>query len=376
MKYLKYVLKLTCASLLVCAALLALLELGYGRVEPGWIGVRQGNWGGGIDPIDHGPGLHFGPRGLSTWHLVDGRAQLLRFGPMPSGENERPPLDFRTKDNTTAKAEFVLGWRVHPGAAHELVRAGIERNVGARVAAIAEDVLRRELGALASEDWFSAELLEAKELEIRPRVAAALSPLHVDVLGVWLLDVGLSAEYERKLQERQVAWQRNLLQEAAQRAERARSDASEVAKDTEIAEAQRRADGARAGHETEAELELRLATIQARTERYEKETRAAAELDYQRSVTSASLELDQAEALESRLRLDALGADGGKAWLGRQAAQNLKIKGVTLDSRAPGAPSLIDLDAFVALLLGARVEPGALQAGVMGSGTVSGKAGM
>jgi hypothetical protein len=196
--------------------------------------------------------------------------------------------------------------------------------------------------------------------------------LHVDVLGVWLLDVAFPAEYEKKLQERQVAWQRGLLDEAAKRAAKARADAQDVAKDTEVAEAQLRADRARTAHESQAQLELELAAIGARTETYEKETKAGAELEHQQTIAQGTLALEEAKALESRLRLEVLGTDGGRAWLAKQAAQNLKIKSVTLDSRAPGSPSLIDLDAFVALLLGRNSGP----VGATGSNAGEGRPGL
>ncbi|MBM3976792.1 MAG: hypothetical protein FJ299_07360 [Planctomycetes bacterium] len=353
MHALKTLFRFVSASTLVALAWLALLGFGFARVEPGWIGVRQGNFGGGITARDHPAGLHFAPRGLYTWHELDGRVQLLRFGPQPQGEHERVALDFRTRDNTTAKAECVVGWRVRPGAGHAIVSAGLERNLPQRVAALAEDVLRRELGLLRADDWFQPQRLEQQEQHLLPLLAESLGSLHVEVLGVWLLDAVFSAEYERKLQERQVAWQRELLKESAQRAEKARAEAQEVAKDTEIAESELRAAATRKGKEQLAALEHELAEIAARAEAHEKQAKATAELDYQRSIAQATLELEEAKALASRLRMEVLGGAGGNAWLARQAAQNLKVKSVTLDSRAPGSPSLIDLDAFVGLLLGA-----------------------
>jgi regulator of protease activity HflC (stomatin/prohibitin superfamily) len=353
MSSLQYLLRLTAASALVALAWLLLLGFGFQRVEPGWIGVRQGNFGAGIDAHDHAAGLHFAPRGLYTWHQLDGRVQLLRFGPQPAGEHERAALDFRTRDNSTAKAECVVAWRVRPGRGHAIVRAGLERNLPQRVAGLAEDVLRRELGLLQAEDWFLPARLEAEEKHLLPLLAAALESLQVEALGAWLLDAGFPAEYERKLQERQVTWQRELLTESSQRTEQARADAQEIAKDTEVAEAELRADGTRKTKTELAALEQQLAEISARAESYEKHTKAQAELDYQRAIAQATLELEQAKALANRLRMEVLGGAGGKVWLARQAAQNLNVKSVTLDSRAPGSPSLIDLDAFVGLLLGA-----------------------
>lgn len=352
MRHVKTAFRLCVASALVALVWLCALGFCFARVEPGWIGVRQGNFGGGIDARDHGAGLHFAPRGLYTWHELDGRVQLLRFGPEPQGEHERASLDFRSRDNSTARAECVVAWRVRAGEAHAIVSAGLERNLPQRVAALAEDVLRRELGLLGTDDWFRPERLEAEELHVRPLLAEALLPLHVDVLGVWLLDVAFPTEYEKKLQERQVAWQRGLLEESAKKASKARADAQDVAKDTEVAETQLRADRARKGHESQAALERELAGVTARVETYEKSTKAAAELDYQRAIAQGQLALDEAKALESRLRFEVLGGDGGRVWLARAAAQNLKVKSVTLDSRAPASPNLIDLDAFVALLLG------------------------
>lgn len=59
-------------------------------------------------------------------------------------------------------------------------------------------------------------------------------------------------------------------------------------------------------------------------------------------------------ALESgkSLRLDALTSDGGRIRLAREAAIQLEIEQVWLDSRDPNVPSMLDMDEMTKLLLG------------------------
>ncbi len=49
----------------------------------------------------------------------------------------------------------------------------------------------------------------------------------------------------------------------------------------------------------------------------------------------------------------ALATSGGRLWLARQAAENLNIRTVTLNSNDPSVPSVLDLDGMVKLLMGA-----------------------
>jgi hypothetical protein len=53
-----------------------------------------------------------------------------------------------------------------------------------------------------------------------------------------------------------------------------------------------------------------------------------------------------------RLRLEALTSEGGRIWLAREAAKQLKVDQVWLDSRDPNVPSMLDLDEMTNLLLG------------------------
>src|SRR6187399_2727419 len=54
---------------------------GLQRVEAGTIGVKQVNFGGGgIVHEDYPSGLHFGLKGLHSWHAIDGRTQMISYG--------------------------------------------------------------------------------------------------------------------------------------------------------------------------------------------------------------------------------------------------------------------------------------------------------
>jgi hypothetical protein len=331
---------------------LALCAVAFTRIPPGLIGVRQNNWGGGIDARDYSAGLRFGLKGVHSWHLLDARLQTLSFGPQKRDEGDRPSLEFRTKDNNMARAELSVSWRIRPGSGNALVQEGLERNYRPRVQSAVEDVLRRELGTLSSEDWFSSEARQAKENEILPELEAAFAPFHVQAAGLYVFDVVFSGDYERKLQEKQVSWQRGLLKEAELQADKARAESEKIAKETSLAESEQKALFKKQSQELASKNEVELAVIKARGELYDKDARAQADLSYERAVAEANLALEQAKALGTRLRLAALDTPGGRIHLAQQAAQNLKVKSVTLDSSAPGSPSLLDLDAFVELLLG------------------------
>jgi regulator of protease activity HflC (stomatin/prohibitin superfamily) len=338
------------AALLLLAGSLALV-----RVPPGFVGVRQSQWGGGVDPRDHGVGMQLGLRGVHAWHLLDARLQTLHFG--APGEPHRnggphPPIELRTRENSTARAEVAVHWRVRPGEAHELVNAGLERVYPVRVATAIEDLLRRELGKLSTESWFDAELLHQRANEILPLLDEALRPLHARADGLLLLSVTFSGELERKLQERQIAWQKERLRSVSLEAERARTEATLVAKETEMAEAEHRTEFERERQLAIAGKQLELATVQARAEAYEQESIARAEREREQRLSEARQALDRAKALGSRLRLEALLEPGGRAWIAREAARALRLDSVKLDPSRPGKLNPVDLDGLAGMLLG------------------------
>ncbi|MDF1799550.1 MAG: hypothetical protein P1V81_10270, partial [Planctomycetota bacterium] len=72
----------------------------------------------------------------------------------------------------------------------------------------------------------------------------------------------------------------------------------------------------------------------------------------QAAISEGKLAVDLAKSIGQRLHLEALDSPGGRVYLAREAASQLKVDEVWLDSRDPDVPSMLDVDELAALLFG------------------------
>ena len=99
---------------------------------------------------------------------------------------------------------------------------------------------------------------------------------------------------------------------------------------------------------------MAVAKILAEAEVYDKTTRARADADYETLVADGNLAIAKAEALRDELRNRALATRGGRILLAKQAAENLRLESVTLNSNDPAVPTVLDIGALVDLLIGSE----------------------
>ena len=84
--------------------------------------------------------------------------------------------------------------------------------------------------------------------------------------------------------------------------------------------------------------------------------RLEADLAYERAIDEGALAMEQAETVREGLRAAALATPGGRLYLAREAASQLRFDKVVLNSNDPRVPSVLDLDQLVGLLIGVPAE--------------------
>jgi len=322
------------------------------RVPPNALGVRVSKLGGGIEPRDFPCGLYLAVPGLHAWYMLDRVSQRIEFGPEPQREADRPSLEIRTRDNNMVRIDATVTFRVRAGEAHQLVREGLEHDYRLRAASTVENVLRAELRNLSSEDWFDTARRLEELARIEPAIREAFAALHLELGHVLVHTSSFPGAFEQKLQEKQIYYQKALLSNAKRDVEDAQAQAGLTLKETESEEKKSLAEWDKRLQEARSESLIALAGIVPRAERYERETRAAADLAYDRMVAEGELALDRAEAEGQRLRVQALAGEGGRIYLAMLAAQKLNLASVELDSADPRVPLLFDLDAVMETLIG------------------------
>jgi SPFH domain/Band 7 family protein len=320
------------------------------RVPAASIGVRQTQWGGrGIAAQDFESGLHFGLRGWHGWDLLDRRTHFAFFGASEQGADE-PILDLRTKQGNEIKVALLVPYRILPGEGHELVRDGLKSSYRGLVSATIQDVLMRELAELTADEYASTEARSARMATALPKLNAILARFHVRAESIQIHDIVFWAQYDKILQQKQLTRQLALLAQAATQVE----EELRRNKDEDIAGAVGRIRG-----ELDKEIEtvrsegkLAISRVRSQAAAFEKQRRAQAQAENDRLLAEADFLIYQAESLQQRLTNTAYDTAGGRIELARQAASNLRIREVVLNSNDPRCPSILDLDQLAGLLIG------------------------
>jgi len=338
---------------LLCMALAALM---IETVPPSKIGVKQSQWSGeGVIPRDYDTGFHLGVAGLHKWYQLDRRTHFLTYADSHdrrSSGQEFNSLEIRTTDGNPAAIDVTVTYRIKPGEAHLLVAKGLRDVYPDRVQQTVQSVLREELAELTSEEFYSSEMRMKRAKDTQPVLREALKDLHVEPEDILIRAVRFQAGYEQRLQEKQLTYQRKLLATAQRKVEEQMQVTGTMEKEIEAAEKELRGEWDKKLQSIRSDNEVAIAEIRGDAEKYSKEVTSNADADWETMIADGKLAIDKAEALRNELRNKALDTTGGAIYLARQAAENLNIESVTLNSNDPSVPSVIDIPALVELLIG------------------------
>jgi regulator of protease activity HflC (stomatin/prohibitin superfamily) len=325
------------------------------RVPPGKLGVRQNLWAGGVVEETFETGFHVGVTGMHKWHLLDRRTHFLTFsdaGTASSVGRTVPALSFRTRDNNVANFDVSVTYRVKPDEAHLLVAEGNHQKYRDLVYKATEDILREEFAQMASEEIYITDERMRVSREALPKLDAALETLHVVPDRILIRSVRFQEGYERRLQEKQLTYQKRRLAEAEKLLEDQRGITETLSAGIEAAEKELRGDRDKELQEVRSANQIQIAGIAAEAQVYEQRTRSDADATYEELIADGTLAIDKAEALRNELRNKALDTKGGRIFLAQQAAENLQFEHITLNSNDPNVPSVLDIGAMVRLLIG------------------------
>jgi len=349
--------------------LLALIVLGmlsasmlFERIEPGEIGVRQGLWGeGGVVEEDFAAGYHLGITGVHKWHILDRRSHFIHFAEESSqlsasrrhkNSKRELPLEIRTADNNVVALDVTVVYRIKEGQGHKLVEKGAQHDYSNRVTSKVEGLLREELSKLTPEDFQNTEKRLASVEAALPLLSDSLDEFYVEPEKILIRAVRFLPSYEEKLQQKQLAQQQERLATAQRHVEDAEKVTGSIEKKTEALEKEATAEWNKQLQEMQSVNEVAINEIRAAAVRYENQVKPEANKNYDVALAEGKLAVDRAEALRDELRNAALDTAGGRILQARNAAENLQIESVTLNSNDPSVPSIIDIDALTKLLIG------------------------
>ena len=187
-------------------------------VPLGSIGVRNSKASGVLE-ADLEPGWVLDMAGLHTLTLLPSHYLFLDYG-----SEDGQPLVIRTRDNNNVFVDVTVPYRIKPGEAHMIMKAGNHVDTGNgtfRFQRLAQEttvsVLREGLAALASSDFYHADKRLSVAAETLERLNHELAPLHLEAQAVLVRAVSFRDEYEKQLQQIQLNEQNKLLDGAREK---------------------------------------------------------------------------------------------------------------------------------------------------------------
>ncbi|KAA3608078.1 MAG: hypothetical protein DWQ01_13460 [Planctomycetota bacterium] len=346
-----------------------LLSVFMERVPPATIGVRQSLWGGGYESVDFSAGFHLGITGFHRWHFLPRQTHFLHFiegSPAQQFEVDRfaPSLEVRNKDNNTVHIDVSVPYRIIPGMGHQILVRALKSKYQERVQSTVRSVLRSEFAKLSSEEIQSTDLRKERTQKVLPVLNEQLAQFFVTADSILIRRFSFPSEYEAKLQEKQYLRQKANLDQALTAQANEEKTVNLIERQTKAAELAKEQDWEKQLQEKRSEYEVKIATIRAEAEVYARRTRAEGEAERDILQANGTLALEQSEALRNQLRTEALNSRGGAILLGLEAAGNLQIPSVTLNSDDPQVPMILDLQSLTRMLVG---EPGTESQAASGS---------
>ncbi|HEY8375385.1 MAG TPA: SPFH domain-containing protein [Nannocystis sp.] len=187
-------------------------------VPLGKIGVRHSNMTG-VHEADLEPGWTLDIAGVHTLTLLPSHYLFLNYG-----EDDGRGLQIRTRDNNNVFVDVTVPYRIKPGEAHLIMKAGnhVESGDGTfRFQRLAQEttvsVLREGIANLTSSDFYHADTRLKVADETLTRLNEELAPLHLEAQAVLIRAVTFREEYEKQLQQIQLNEQNKLLDGAREK---------------------------------------------------------------------------------------------------------------------------------------------------------------
>jgi regulator of protease activity HflC (stomatin/prohibitin superfamily) len=265
-----------------------------------------------------------------SWYQLDGTIHYLEYS-----DNDNTALDVRTKENNIIFIDVTIPYRILNGAAWQIVREGYGDNYEDKVKSMATGLLREILAEMSSLDVQQPDRRRAAALKALPALNKSLSQYHIEATHVVIRSIRFRAQYETKLQNKQLYVVQGRLDGARQR-ELAAKQTTETAEKTIVKDiAVKREEWNTKIENVKSKFELEIATIEGSAVQYDRARRAEADATYSEMKAEGDLAEAKAEALGQRLEAQALATKAGRTFSAIEAVRRFKIGDIRLNSNDP-----------------------------------------
>ncbi len=334
---------------LISVGILGLAALGIGlrsltiKIEPGQVGVVNAEWTSGLVREDYKPGFHWDVGPFHTWTVFDTTVQTLSMSRRE--EAQEGALQIKSADGATVTMDVTVKYRIKPGRAWKVFTdngPGEAYKIKVRNETI--DVLRRQMGALKTEEFYDPRLRRSKADGMEQALSASLAQRDVELLQILIRDLKFDDAFEARIRDKTLAQQDVELNQAKTEAAKERGKTNEIV-------AQTMAKVVVIGQEREkklialrAENDRAITQIRADAAKKEVELRSDADLYAAEKRATGDLEVKKAEAEAERMKREALALPGADIYVAIQLVESLRLQDVAISTQTFDP---LDIDAVV-----------------------------
>jgi len=297
-------------------------------VPPNMVGIKQVYYGSGagIRPEAYGPGLHLIVAGTERLHLFPRDIQVINFSDSASEVSHRfrtaPSIKIQTSDGYNVQLDVAVLYRLKD--AHKVfVEAGPGRSFEDRlVIPRADQILRKTLGELNSEQFYQGPLRIEKAKAAHDQLRAEVAPAGINIDAVLVRGYVYDEKYQQIIEGRKIKDQTVFLRQAE-----AKAAIEQRKRDTILAEGK-------------AAVDIELQRGQSEIEKLE----AQANLYQRQKAAEGRLLVELAEAKGTGLENTALQGAGSENLVGLKMADALRgVRVIVLPSDGKEGTNPLDL---------------------------------
>lgn len=184
----------------------AIASFGWTEIGPGQVGVVINL--GKVDSVEITSGLNWRVPVLSSIHVMDTRVQAYQFGGDAQGDltkTENQGIETFTSENQPAYMYGVVNYSIDPTYAAELYQSVGDDWFTKIVASQAQSEIKQDARAYNVDDITKQRDALAKAAQ--DRLQNDVKPYHINITGVFINNIRLSAEYLASVTAKQVALQ-------------------------------------------------------------------------------------------------------------------------------------------------------------------------
>ncbi len=301
------------------------------------VGVRTIVWGvkRGIMQRDYGPGWHRAISGVDQWDLYDSTVLTLEFAkePLLMGHYERKDVAIRTADDYDVSVDMLIKFQIKASEAWKLRQ---DLGVGERYVIIVEnearDVARSVLGKMVERDLYNPNEKRKRAEEFKVTLTERLTPRHVSVIDVLIMEMRFDPQLERKIKNIKLAELDNVLNKSKTLAAEQRGITQTIDADTEALAQKIGGDKERTITVLESETTKRIIELLAEADKYLVQMKAEGDRYKQERKAAGELLIDTSKAKGEYLRREALSGTGGEIIIAMEAARNINLADLNVSS--------------------------------------------